>query len=147
MRTYVPDGKPDGSALWRYAGLPARGLELTRLLKVGLPVDVLDNIRHWSAMSKADIMRVTGINERNVARRKNAGKNLSPDESERVARFVRVMDAAVRLFDGNKEDAYRWLSLPVKGLGHVAPMSLISTESGALEVLDLIGRLEHGVFS
>ncbi|PWC16956.1 hypothetical protein DDT56_09335 [Brenneria corticis] len=46
-----------------------------------------------------------------------------------------------------KEDAYRWLSLPVKGLGHVVPISRIATESGALEVLDLIGRLEHGVFS
>ncbi|WP_430199792.1 hypothetical protein [Photorhabdus luminescens] len=25
-------------------------------------------------------------------------------------------------------------------------MSLIATESGSLEVLDLIGRLEHGIF-
>jgi len=145
MRTYVPELHTEESALWRYAGLPARGLELTRLLKTGLPVDVLDNIRHWSAMSKADIMRFTGISERNVTRRKNAGKGLSPDESERVARFVRVMDAAVQLFAGNKEDASHWLSSNVKGLGNTSPISLISTESGALEVLDLIGRLEHGV--
>ncbi|MCG8707431.1 DUF2384 domain-containing protein [Brenneria sp. 4F2] len=147
MRTYVPENRPDDNALWRYAGLPARGLELTRQLKAGLPVGVLDDIRHWSAMSKSDLLRVTGINERNVARRKNAGKNLSPDESERVARFVRVMDTAVRFFGGNKEDASHWLGRPVKGLGNSAPISLISTESGALEVLDLIGRLEHGVFS
>lgn len=117
------------------------------MLEAGLPVAVIDDIRHWSAMSRAEIMKVTGINERNIARRKSAGKSLSPDESERIARFVRVMDAAVQLFSGNKEDATQWLSRPVKGLGNIAPITLLATESGALDVLDLIGRLEHGVFS
>ncbi|MRS21841.1 DUF2384 domain-containing protein [Enterobacteriaceae bacterium RIT692] len=147
MRAYIPDGKSYDNALWRFAGLPPRGLELTRMLEAGLPVAVIDDIRHWSAMSRAEIMKVTGINERNIARRKSAGKSLSPDESERIARFVRVMDAAVQLFGGNKEDATQWLSRPVKGLGNIAPITLLATESGALDVLDLIGRLEHGVFS
>jgi putative toxin-antitoxin system antitoxin component (TIGR02293 family) len=147
MRAYIPDGKSHDTALWRFAGLPPRGLELTRMLEAGLPVAVIDDIRHWSAMSRAEIMKVTGINERNIARRKSAGKSLSPDESERIARFVRVMDAAVQLFGGNKEDATQWLSRPVKGLGNIAPITLLATESGALDVLDLIGRLEHGVFS
>lgn len=147
MRAYIPDGKSHDNALWRFAGLPPRGLELTRMLEAGLPVAVIDDIRHWSAMSRAEIMKVTGINERNIARRKSAGKSLSPNESERIARFVRVMDAAVQLFGGNKEDATQWLSRPVKGLGNIAPITLLATESGALDVLDLIGRLEHGVFS
>ncbi|QXF34598.1 hypothetical protein CE143_16600 [Photorhabdus luminescens] len=85
--------------------------------------------------------------ERNVACRKNAGCVLSAEESERVARLIRVFDAAVQLFGGNKNEAWTWLKSPVKGLGGVTPISLIATESGALEVLDLIERLEHGVFS
>lgn len=147
MKAFIPNGKPQDNALWRFAGLPPRGLELTRMLEAGLPVAVIDDIRHWSAMSRAEIMKVTGINERNIARRKSAGKSLSPDESERIARFVRVMDAAVQLFGGSKENATLWLSRPVKGLGNIAPITLLATESGALDVLDLIGRLEHGVFS
>lgn len=147
MKTYIPNGQPHDNALWRVAGLPPRGLELTRMLESGLPVEVIDNIRHWSSMSRSEILQVTGLNERNIARRKSAGKSLSPDESERVARFVRVMDAAVKLFDGNKQDATDWLSRPVKGLGNIAPISLLISETGALDVLDLIGRLEHGVFA
>ncbi|EYU15858.1 MULTISPECIES: antitoxin Xre/MbcA/ParS toxin-binding domain-containing protein [Photorhabdus] len=85
--------------------------------------------------------------EQNVIRRKNAGFVLSVEENERVARLIRVFDAAVQLFGGNKNEAWTWLKSPVKSLGAVTPMSLIATESGALEVLDLIGRLEHGVFS
>jgi putative toxin-antitoxin system antitoxin component (TIGR02293 family) len=148
MRTYIPAYKPQNNALWRFAGLPAnRGRELTQILREGLPVAVLDSIHTWSEMSKADILRVTGINERNIARRKSAGRPLTPDESERIARLVRVMDSAVELFAGDKTAAYHWLSHPVKGLGNISPLALVTTESGALEVMDFIGRLEHGVFS
>lgn len=147
MKTGVPAQQPADNALWRYAGLPAnRGMPLIELLSMGLPASVLDNIHEWTEMSKTDILRITGINERNVARRKNAGGTLTPGESERVARFVRVLDTAVDYF-GSKQDAYTWLQSPVRGLGNIAPIDLIATESGALEVTDLIGRLEHGVFA
>jgi len=78
MRTWIPAQKPDDNALWRYAGLPAnRGMRLIEILNQGLPISVLDNIHEWTEMSKADILRVTGINERNVARRKIAGRTLT----------------------------------------------------------------------
>jgi putative toxin-antitoxin system antitoxin component (TIGR02293 family) len=79
-------------------------MQLIELLSMGLPVSVLDNIHEWTEMSKTDILRITGINERNVARRKSAGGTLTPGESERVARFVRVLDTAVDYF-GSKQDA------------------------------------------
>ncbi|ETS29272.1 toxin-antitoxin system antitoxin component [Photorhabdus temperata] len=148
MRNYIPIEKAATNALWRFVGLPAeRGLDLTRFLQNGLPLNVIDNLHEWSEMSKSDILRIAGINERNIARRRSAGCTLNANESERIARFIRVFDAAVCLFDGDKQAAYEWLNNPVKGLGYVAPVSLIATESGAIDVLDLIGRLEHGIFS
>lgn len=60
-------------------------------------------------MSKADILRVTGMRRRNVALRK-VGRALTPDESERVARFVRVLDTAVDYF-GSKDEAWNWLQI------------------------------------
>lgn len=153
MRNYIPaipalNLAPKIKPLWRFAGLPAeRGIELTHFLRQGLSVSVLDNIQEWSGMSKSELLRISGINERNISRRKNAGQPLNVDESERIARLVRVFDAAVRLFDGDKIAATNWLNQPVKGLGHIRPIELIATESGALEVIDIIGRIEHGVFS
>lgn len=154
MRNYIPTIPTAKSSpttfkpLWRFAGLPAeRGIELTHFLRQGLSIEVLDNIQEWSGMSKTELLRISGINERNVSRRKSAGKPLNADESERVARLVRVLDAAVRLFNGDITAANDWLNHTVKGLGHIRPIELIATESGALEVIDLIGRLEHGVFS
>ncbi|WP_047685139.1 MULTISPECIES: antitoxin Xre/MbcA/ParS toxin-binding domain-containing protein [Xenorhabdus] len=148
MRIYVPNDTVGKKALWRSVGLPAnRGSDLIETLQAGLPLDVLDNLHRDSEISKADILRIAGINERNVARRKSSSRPFSPDESERIARLVRVFDAAINFFNGDKKAAYHWLKEPVKGLGNIAPISLISTESGALEVMDLIGRLEHGVIA
>ncbi|SFQ98422.1 MULTISPECIES: antitoxin Xre/MbcA/ParS toxin-binding domain-containing protein [unclassified Enterobacter] len=147
MKTWTPNQKSQVNALWQYAGLPSnRGVRLIHMLNQGLPVSVLDTIHEWTQMSKSDILRVTGLNERNIARRKSAGTVLTADESERIARLIRVVDATVHYF-GNKQDAWNWLKKPVRGLGDATPLSLIATESGAIEVLDLLGRLEHGVFS
>ena len=52
VKAYILQGQLHYNALWRVAGFPPRGLELTRLLASGLPVEVIDKIRHWSAMSR-----------------------------------------------------------------------------------------------
>lgn len=51
-------------------------------------------------------------------------------------------DAAVSLFEGDLEAAEKWLSQPLPALGGLTPI-----QAPLEEVLDLIGRLEHGVFT
>lgn len=148
MRTYHPTPAAKMGTLWREIGLPAsRGTVLVDSIKVGFSVDVIDSIHLWASMSKAEILRVTGIPSRSLTRRRTHDGRFTPEESERIARFVRVMDAAVDLFGGDKGKAISWMSTPIKGLGYRSPDSLLETETGALEICDLIGRLEHGVFT
>lgn len=78
--------------------------------------------------------------------RRRTGR-LAPRESDQVIRLVTVLDAAETLFEGDRKAARHWLMRPVKGLGDVAPLELLNSEAGAREVLNLIGRLEHGVFA
>lgn len=60
--------------------------------------------------------------------------------------FAQVFQAALALF-GSKEAAHRWLNHPVQGLGNKRPIDMLSTAEDTKLVLNLIGRLEHGVFS
>ncbi|KAA0262738.1 MAG: type II RES/Xre toxin-antitoxin system antitoxin [Hafnia alvei] len=148
MRMFTPTQQRDESTLWRVVSFPPEGsIQLLELLKQGLPTDVIENIHQWTGINKADIVQIAGISGRQVSRRKNGPKTLSPEQSESIARLVRVMNAAIALFEDDKEQAIHWLTHPVRALGQTAPASLISTESGAIAVLNLIGRLEHGVFS
>jgi putative toxin-antitoxin system antitoxin component (TIGR02293 family) len=72
---------------------------------------------------------------------------LKPDESERVDRIERIYRLAIELFEGDKTEAVKWLKEPNRGLANRPPLDFSRTEIGAREVENLIGRLEHGVFS
>ena len=99
-----------------------------------------------SGLSASDVARVTGIPLRTMARRKDAGK-LKPVESERLLRLTFLFEQAMDLFEGDAESARIWLESPNAGLDGETPLRLAETEIGAREVENLIGRLEHGVFS
>ena len=64
-----------------------------------------------------------------------------------LLRASRVFGRALELFEGDDAAARRWLSSPQRALGGSKPLSLAGTEVGTGLVEDLIGRLEHGVFS
>ena len=56
---------------------------------------------------------------------------------------INDQEAANALFDSAK----KWLKEEAYGLGDVSPLEYAVTEIGAREVEDLLGRVEHGVFS
>jgi len=99
-----------------------------------------------SGLAIGRIADLVGIPPRTLMRRKAAGR-LRSDESERLLRVARVFEQAVELFEGDTDAARRWLITARKELDEHAPLEYARTEIGAREVEDLMGRLEHGVFS
>ena len=87
-----------------------------------------------------------GIPERTLARRR-VSRRLTPDESERLLRISAIFEDAVDLFEGDVAAAVNWLNTPRKLLGDRSPLAYARTETGAREVENLIGRLEHGIFT
>jgi len=81
-----------------------------------------------------------------LARRKASGR-LTADESEKLLRLSSTFENTLDLFEGNRRQALAWLSSPKKEFEDQTPLEYSRTEVGAREVEDLIGRLEHGVFS
>lgn len=49
-------------------------------------------------------------------------------------------------FFENLDRSLVWLKTPRFSLSNRAPIQIINTEEGALEIERLIGRLDHGVF-
>lgn len=71
---------------------------------------------------------------------------LSPRKSERIVRMAQVTARAIEVF-GADEKALVWLKQPNRALRGEAPLDLLDTEIGAQAVKDVLGRIEHGVFS
>jgi len=115
-------------------------------LQEGLPFKMLSMLATQSGIPMRELATVIEIPERTLARRRLAGR-LSRDESERLLRVARVVSKAVQLFEGNVGAAVTWLRSPQKALSHNTPLNYARFELGAAEVENLIGQLEHGVFS
>ena len=126
------------------AGAPAD--KIIHLVQRGLPFSRLRAVSAETGISVRELAVVLEIPERTLARRRVAGR-LGRDESERLLRVARVVAKAIGLFEGDVVAAMAWLKTPQKALSHNTPLSYARFEVGAQEVENLIGRLEHGVFS
>jgi putative toxin-antitoxin system antitoxin component (TIGR02293 family) len=115
-------------------------------LKAGLPYSALPKLAQASGLAVPEIARLADIPLRTLSRRKTQGK-LQPAESERLLRLSNVFARALELFENDAEAATRWLTTPKKGLAGESPLEFATTEVGAREVEELLGRLEHGVYS
>ena len=127
-----------------HAGLNTAAL--IKVLAVGLPVTELTDLQASLAVPTEKLAPLLGISRATFHRRKGAGERLGPAESDRVVRFARLLGKAIKVF-GDEEDARRWLNAAQFGLGGAVPLDYAKTEMGAREVENLLGRIEHGVYS
>ncbi len=119
--------------------------ELIQNIKKGLPISAFEKIQKELDVSTGTLASTVNIAARTLARRKKEGRFHS-DESERVLRIASLFDRALQVLH-NKNRVQLWFKSPQKGLGGKTPLEYADTEPGAREVEDLLGRLEHGVFS
>ena len=118
---------------------------LIQSLKAGLPVKELDDLRRSLDLPMEKLVPMLGMSKATLHRRKASGR-LDTSESDRVVRFARLMGKAVGVFE-SEENARKWLNSPQIGLGGAVPLEYADTELGAREVEDLMGRIDHGVYS
>ncbi len=119
--------------------------ELIPLLRQGLPFIVLERLMSAFPLSREEISTVLNLPARTLTRRKQM-QRLAADESDRLYRFSRILAHAEGVF-GSCAKANQWLHRPNRALNGAIPLALLDTDIGANQVDDVLGRLEHGIFS
>jgi hypothetical protein len=66
-----------------------------------------------------------------------------PPASERLS-MQSLLDRAIEVI-GTRKEALRWLGTPVRALNFATPISLLSDDAGADQVLAVLSNLENGV--
>jgi putative toxin-antitoxin system antitoxin component (TIGR02293 family) len=119
--------------------------EAVERVKQGLPFAELETLRSEIDESLDSLARQLSIS-RSTLQRRRAERRLLPQESDRVMRFWRLLQHATKIF-GDAARARQWLKFPQRGLGGAVPLDYASTEVGAREVENLLGRIDYGVYS
>ena len=117
--------------------------ELIATLRQGLPFEVFTSLQTSLSLSAEVLAKLIGVPVRTLNRRKNEGR-FKPEESDNLVRIARVL-ARVKDFFTDADTAIKWLKTPELAFDNETPLSLLDTELGAQEILQLLGQLEHGI--
>jgi putative toxin-antitoxin system antitoxin component (TIGR02293 family) len=119
-------------------------IDLLDAVSSGLPTVAVDAVVHSGILTGDEADRLV-IARRTLAARKARGQDLTPGESDRLARIARVNAVALEQF-GSAEKAGRWLRKANRALGGRVPLDLLVTGEGARVVEETIMRIAHGLF-
>lgn len=111
----------------------------------GVPVTTVAALADTLQIPVAGVLEWLSISPRTWVRRKQQGV-LDVLEGDRVARLQRLVRRATTVLGGSGEGR-AWLTTPQRALQRRTPLEVASTEVGADAVFQLLGRIEHGVFS
>lgn len=117
-------------------------LDIARLIRDGLPVDVIDRLIGDKTVTPDEVRRIIMAPKAIAERRRKGG--LTPEQSERVIRAARIIAEALETF-GSRDKALTWMRRACAVLGGKAPIDLLDTEEGAGLVESLLGRIAHGL--
>lgn len=111
----------------------------------GVPVTTVAALADTLQIPVTQVLEWLSISPRTWVRRKQQGV-LEVLEGDRVARLHRLVRRAATVLGGSSEGR-AWLTTPQRALQRRTPLEVASTEVGADVVFQLLGRIEHGVFS
>lgn len=118
----------------------------TRQLLEGIQRAMFAKVAKEIAMiPEKDLAQISGLSQRTISRMSD-DQLLPPQSAEVIISIMRTYQRAVEVFE-SEDTAHKWLKTSLPVLGNQTPLQAVSNRFGAELVLDLLGRMEHGVYS
>lgn len=137
--------KTNGAAM----GSAAKSASLAQRIKwvdsiaSGLSFDQVQALLYEFNVAEKDLLNYNIVAPRTWSHCKNKGM-FSAEQSDRIARFLRVWQQTTETF-GSGIKSRRWLERETRALLGKKPVDLLSTETGARIVEELLQRIDHGL--
>ncbi len=120
--------------------------DFIHIAKRGLNANVIKNFRTYFNLSLVTTAHMLNVSEPSIYRWTKANKNLERNLSVKLFEISDLFLYGSDIF-GSKETFFKWLNLPNTALGGMQPQELIDIPEGVSKVKDILGRIEHGVYS
>lgn len=121
--------------------LRSSSTRLWSIIQQGFPAQILKETQLATFLGPSDIDAYL-VDRRTAGRREKSGR-LSSEESERVARLLRILELAEETF-GDGAAVEQWLRTPKPFLDGASPLQAIRTETGGRILEEELIALQHG---
>ena len=146
LSVYQPSTQASSApTLMTTLNIPQDPLSAHLWIIAGVAPSIIHRLAELMSADIGWICRLAGISRHTVARKLRIGAPLSISQGARVYGVVQALDAVLSLHEHDTTRAISWLSRPAWGLGGVAPATLLNTPMGVQAVVNLVGRIRHGV--
>ncbi|WP_307773530.1 antitoxin Xre/MbcA/ParS toxin-binding domain-containing protein [Aeromonas veronii] len=126
-------------------GLPRNWLAAHQHIVSGVSPEIVVKLSSLLGSNTRTICQMIGISRDTLNRQIKRGNRLSTAQGDRVYWAALAVDAAISLHRGDTAKTMRWLTRSAWGLGGEKPADVITTPMGAQAVIDLVGRIRHGI--
>lgn len=121
-------------------------LSFIEITETGFPIAVAQRVQKRLNLSNKQFSNMLSLSESTFQRRIKNKSSLSTGESEKVVDLSKIIAKGQDVFE-NDEDFKTWLNSPVLALGNKKPLDLLGSSIGRGEILNVLFRIEHGIFS
>ena len=120
--------------------------EMSRIARHGVSGKEIRYMVDKKLATTKDVAYVLGVNERTVRTYQREASNLSPQQSEQLLKYNRLLCRGKEVF-GSEEAFNRWLHKPAYGLDNDVPLEYLVTSEGINLVSDEVERIANGEFA
>ena len=116
-----------------------------KTVESGVSLATMTNFVAASGLQLRDLYDIV-IPARTLKHRKSRKEPLTADESDKLARLIRIYDHAIKVL-GDRDKAVHWLNKPLRRFTGRTPLQMLRTEFGARMVEEMLGQTDYGMFA
>lgn len=112
----------------------------------GVDANIILNFRNHFNIPRAYAAELLNVSEPTIYRWIRTNKKLERNYAVQLFELADVFLFGSEVFE-SKINFFKWLELPNTALGGLEPKALLEIPGGIAKVKELLGRIEHGVYS
>jgi putative toxin-antitoxin system antitoxin component (TIGR02293 family) len=119
---------------------------LMEAARIGIEYSFFSQLLHKIPITLNEWADILHLSHRTMQRYQKQKKSFETLQSERILEISMLYTYGEDVF-GGKENFETWMNSKIIALGGAKPKSLLASSYGIQMIRDVLGRIEHGVFS
>lgn len=119
--------------------------DLIEITRKGLPKTVVISLSKILGISMEKMSDLLHVSHRTIQRKSNTDL-LNTYSTEQVLEIAEVISKGIEVL-GTLESFKAWLHSEIRHLNYKKPIDFLDTSFGTHMILDMLGRIEYGVYS